>query len=31
MLTAEQYQTMYNRSLRDPEHFWSEQAEKCIT
>src|SRR5688500_16229192 len=31
MLTEQQYQDMYNRSLKDPKHFWSEQAEKCLT
>ncbi len=30
-ITREQYQTMYRRSLDDPEGFWGEQAEKHLT
>lgn len=30
-LTKMQYQEMYAHSLRDPQNFWSEQAEKCVT
>jgi len=30
-LDENQYRAMYERSLRDPKNFWSEQAEKFIT
>ena len=30
-LNAEQYKKMYERSLRDPKNFWSEQAQKFVT
>ena len=30
-INAEQYQTMYQRSLDDPEGFWGEQAEKFLS
>jgi acetyl-CoA synthetase len=30
-LTTEQYKKMYDRSLRDPNNFWSEQAQKFIS
>ncbi len=30
-ITESQYRDMYARSLRDPQHFWSEQAEKFVT
>ncbi|MBK5944208.1 MAG: acetate--CoA ligase [Halorhodospira halophila] len=29
-LNFEQYQEMYNRSIQDPEGFWSEQADKFL-
>ncbi|MFP4129904.1 MAG: acetate--CoA ligase [Halorhodospira sp.] len=29
-LNLEQYQQMYNRSIQDPEGFWSEQAEQFL-
>lgn len=30
-INEKQYNELYARSLRDPKHFWSEQAEKFIT
>ncbi len=30
-INEEQYNELYARSLRDPKHFWSEQAEKFVT
>jgi acetyl-CoA synthetase len=30
-INEKQYQDMYERSLRDPKNFWSEQAEKFVT
>lgn len=30
-ISETQYSQLYARSLKDPKHFWSEQAEKCIT
>lgn len=30
-LNESEYHAMYAKSLRDPTHFWSEQAEKCVT
>ncbi len=30
-INKKQYQEMYQRSLKDPDHFWAEQAEKFIT
>ena len=30
-ITAEQYQTMYDRSLNDANNFWSEQANEFLT
>lgn len=30
-INENQYKELYARSLRDPKHFWSEQAEKFIT
>lgn len=30
-ITETQYEELYARALRDPKHFWSEQAEKFIT
>lgn len=29
-LTAEQYQTLYERSLENPDEFWGEQAERFL-
>ena len=31
LLTREQYESMYKRSIEDPEQFWAEQAEKFVT
>ncbi|MEM7404907.1 MAG: acetate--CoA ligase [Pseudomonadota bacterium] len=31
LITAETYDTMYRRSVDDPEGFWAEQAEKFVT
>lgn len=30
-VNAEQYKEMYDRSIKDPEGFWGEQAEKYLT
>lgn len=30
-VNAQQYQEMYQRSVDDPEGFWSEQADKYVT
>lgn len=30
-VTADQYKSMYERSINDPDSFWAEQAEKYIT
>ncbi len=30
-INAEQYETMYKRSVEDPNGFWAEQAEKFVT
>ncbi len=30
-ITSEQYETMYQRSVQDPEGFWAEQAEQYLT
>ncbi len=30
-ITAEQYASMYQRSIDDPDGFWAEQAEKFVT
>src|SRR5207237_5502843 len=30
-LTPTQYQEMYTRSIKEPQKFWAEQAEKFIT
>ena len=31
LLTREQYESMYRRSLEDPDAFWAEQAEEFLT
>jgi acetyl-CoA synthetase len=31
LIKESQYHTMYDRSVRDPEGFWAEQAEKFLT
>ncbi|MDH3695435.1 MAG: acetyl-coenzyme A synthetase, partial [Gammaproteobacteria bacterium] len=31
LVTKDQYQEMYKRSVDDPEGFWAEQAEKFVT